>query len=893
MAQTFGVGPYRVLLDARGIRLWREGASPEGINGLLIFTVAFENGETVDCSVTDLRPRDEGLLEFSGHYLDRIAIEGKLFYDPELQAFDIEFTGRPTARRTRIRLGLHMELMGEAEPRWLIPGLFYNDNRLRDCQRMYPGFSEIHRDAKRFLSNHWCFRSDRAALPAVICSTYGTCGFLATEGVLPAPKASLPPGSWVSEAMTGLGIDSEGGAPKLSAFFPYLEEPVKYSYCRDDKTEPDHQFLAADPDMRITLKAKAGFMPYKDDAWIGVYRRLYRASIRKHGLMPHVSPEVAEAVSMEGLMRYHVDTESGMIFETTCLDKHYGRRGTFVERDQMHCGWLGGAFPAYTLLWKGRESMEPSWVRAAHRVIDRICMEMAPCGTLWPLHDLEDGGLPGVGPDAGLAHARTIAEAILFIVRSIRLDISVSTVHSRWTDAISNTLDFAVSKQREDGAFPAYWNVESGEPFTYDGAAGMAWIPALIASSNLLFRPDFRQAAIMAGEYYSSFIEDDFICGCQEDLPLVPSAEDGHMAVIAYMLLYEMDRDERWLQLARKAADWALTFRMAYNVQFSPWSMLAQGNFQTRGGDISSVATPVLGASGLLSYPEMLKLSALTRDTYYQERAHEARLFAAQLVACADGHYNARQGQTLGQIFHTDWWQPKGKALSLAYAWSSCLLLYAGLVDRNLEIPAAALEGDVDSILAASSTAAVAIMGEEEMPVSAEELLRRRSMSQVGVQKLNAPRSRTNVQRLGTNTPFPSSIAEATPPPTPMAPLPSMHDLTPEDFGTATPMPFERSSSPRNKKPLSDRHTPLERSDTEDIEIRWNDAFDDEAIAREQEDKAPAAKPRISPELQQEFSGGNLLSGLLDELKSAKKHTTLSELGDEPTGHIDRSKFIE
>ncbi|MCX6377182.1 MAG: hypothetical protein NTU88_14325, partial [Armatimonadetes bacterium] len=56
-------------------------------------------------------------------------------------------------------------------PRWMIPAMFYKDNRPANCVRMYPRYSFDENKPGEFVSSYWAFRSDRSSCPAVFCWT--------------------------------------------------------------------------------------------------------------------------------------------------------------------------------------------------------------------------------------------------------------------------------------------------------------------------------------------------------------------------------------------------------------------------------------------------------------------------------------------------------------------------------------------------------------------------------------------------------------------------------------------------------------------------------------------------------------------------------------------------
>ena len=75
-----------------------------------------------------------------------------------------------------------LELQAADEPRWLVPGVFYGENRPEGCRRLYPRFTPGRVDVARMESDSWSFRADRCATPAV----FGPGGGLLTARGEPA-----------------------------------------------------------------------------------------------------------------------------------------------------------------------------------------------------------------------------------------------------------------------------------------------------------------------------------------------------------------------------------------------------------------------------------------------------------------------------------------------------------------------------------------------------------------------------------------------------------------------------------------------------------------------------------------------------------------------------------
>ena len=79
-----------------------------------------------------------------------------------------------------VRIGLELGA-GPDVPAWLIPGLFYAENRLPSCRRIYPRYERGRNDPPAMVSEHWSFRADRAATPAVFCWQGGRMTALAID----------------------------------------------------------------------------------------------------------------------------------------------------------------------------------------------------------------------------------------------------------------------------------------------------------------------------------------------------------------------------------------------------------------------------------------------------------------------------------------------------------------------------------------------------------------------------------------------------------------------------------------------------------------------------------------------------------------------------------------
>ena len=510
---------------------------------------------------------------------------------------------------------VELELPAVEDPKWLVPGLFYGENRPETCTRLFPRWVPGHVDVERMESHTWSFRADRCATVAVL-----------TDG------AGLRTGETSPLGQSGVGLSQRDGLRRVWLDFPYREEPLRY----DGSNEPA-------PSDVLTHRWQPG-----EEVELSVHE-VSLADLRP--TEPFVDPSwvsVAEAAELAawGLYRWHYKDDPPRLIETAAFDRDaFGDRG---DRDAMHVSWVSGAPYAYALLRHGRRVGNDAYVRAAEAVLDHIAENLTPGGTYWAQWTRERGWTTGWHPDRTRLHARTLADATLFMLRA----------GGRWAESARSNIAVAVRTQREDGALPAAIHVETGDAVSWDGTAGLAWVPALVEAGEL-------DAARRAGAYYAQF---DTWYGAPEDVDLAPTSEDGYAAVMAFVAL------EDW-ENARRAADWLLTFRYSYDVAFDERTLLGRYGFRTRGADQASPANQHLHAFGLICVPEMLHLADATGDELYRRATIENLACFRQFIARVDGDFDAWRGMASERYYQTDCFQAKGMLLTLSHAWSIGVLL--------------------------------------------------------------------------------------------------------------------------------------------------------------------------------------------------------------------------
>ena len=565
----------------------------------------------------------------------------------------------PQERGLRVSVDLPVE---DATPHWMIPGLVYGENRPLACRRRFPRYQRGAHAPEEMTSERWSFRADRAATVAVFGWTTDRMAAIAVDEETPIGPA-------------GIGFEGSAGRTALWVDLPYREEPIAY---RGDEHPhpPDVRSRRWMPGDEVGLRLTLAVGSSDRHEYVSLLR--HRWSQTRSDPRPWVGIEEAAGLAADGLLSWHYHPEHRALYETATFVRSIDAAVGEGDRPHMHVGWVSGApWAAQLLAWGRRVGSDPH-ATAGIDLLDSIAENLSPSGTFWAEWSLEHGWGTGWSP-AGTIHANTIGQATLFYLRALAAEDVCAVSHPTWETAVRSNLDAVASRQLHDGNLGTYHDAGSGAVTEWDGAGALVWVAALLDGAERFGEPAYREAAVLAGGWYRRFVDDELINGAPEDVHLAPSSEDGYNAVIAFTALHRSTGEAAWLDVARRAADWALTFRYSYDVAFPDHTILAEHDFGTTGTDQASPANQHLHHFGLLYGPELVELSRLTKDGHYRLRAAEALAAWRQFVARRDGDFGAMRGMVSERFYQTDCHGPKGSLLPLSHAWTGGVLLFACL----------------------------------------------------------------------------------------------------------------------------------------------------------------------------------------------------------------------
>jgi hypothetical protein len=207
------------------------------------------------------------------------------------------------------------------------------------------------------------------------------------------------------------------------------------------------------------------------------------------------------------------------------------------------------------------------------------------------------------------------------------------------------------------GSFGRWWSVE-GEAVDKLGTNG-----AYVASFLVALEPHFDDASRLAaaiegaGAYYARLAAMGDFFGDTLDADSCDK-EAGAALLSLFLDLFERDGNRAWLDRARDAAEFVLSWIWQYDCPFPPDSPLGSRRFSTRGMSSVSVAHHHLDFYGMSIAYDFLRYAERSGDGLYRSQADMMLRACRQLVAGPED-YLGRGAEDLGwqpeQINHTAW----------------------------------------------------------------------------------------------------------------------------------------------------------------------------------------------------------------------------------------------
>ncbi len=137
--------------------------------------------------------------------------------------------------------------------------------------------------------------------------------------------------------------------------------------------------------------------------------------------------------------------------------------------------------------------------------------------------------------------------------------------HDTWLTYCEKTADWLVANQNEDGSYYRSYNYDGS--MCMDSKANTPSVIRFLIQMYFVLKKDvYKEAAIKAGDwtYDNLYINMEYRGGTCDNLD-IQDKEAGIYALFAFLSLYDLTEDDRWVEACEGAADYVETFTYIWN----------------------------------------------------------------------------------------------------------------------------------------------------------------------------------------------------------------------------------------------------------------------------------------------------------------------------------------
>lgn len=271
---------------------------------------------------------------------------------------------------------------------------------------------------------------------------------------------------------------------------------------------------------------------------------------------------------------------------------------------------------------------------------------------------------------AGVVTIREPSEDLSTLIDVIRREKKLGREHPEWMAWCRQFGDWLVPQQRVDGSFPRSWNAGSGTPREESGTSSCIPVPFLVKLTEETGDPKYLNCAIRAAEYtWETYGSKGIFIGGATDNPNVTDKEAGMLALEGYLALFENTKDNKWLECAKAAADFAETWIWIWNIPMpldaDPANLGWKPGVPTTG--VNGITARGSGVDQYMAWsvPAYAKMYKYTNDEHYLDVARILLLNTKAMLAIPGRTYdllgpgwqqeNWSMGRNRGNGSHRSW----------------------------------------------------------------------------------------------------------------------------------------------------------------------------------------------------------------------------------------------
>lgn len=293
------------------------------------------------------------------------------------------------------------------------------------------------------------------------------------------------------------------------------------------------------------------------------------------------------------------------------------------------CGWVGGGMSTYPLLKHGTELSK----KRASGTLDYLVSHQAPSGFYYGY--IKDGViLDDSFSTAGMENIHLIrksADVLYFLFKNF----TAAEPKKEWSLSAQKCADAFVKLFEEYSDFGQFVDIESGK-MVVGGSSSAAIAPAALAKAFEFFGCEkyLETAKVSLERYLNIFKQTGITNGGPGEILGAPDSESAFGLLESCVILYETDKDKKWLEYAKTAAHYCSSWVVTYSYKFPEESEFDRLKINTVGSVFANVQNKH-SAPGIctLSGDSLLKLYRYTGNIEYLELIKDIAYFIPQCVS--------------------------------------------------------------------------------------------------------------------------------------------------------------------------------------------------------------------------------------------------------------------
>jgi hypothetical protein len=224
---------------------------------------------------------------------------------------------------------------------------------------------------------------------------------------------------------------------------------------------------------------------------------------------------------------------------------------------------------------------------------------------------------------------RAPSEDMVVLMRAYRREKGLGREHPEWLAWCGQFAAWLLPQQRPDGSFPRAWRPGTTEVVEPSGSSSYNPVPLLVMLSQDTgpAGKQYMDAAIKAAEYvWTTYGTKGVFVGGTMDHPNVVDKEAGMLSLEAFLALFEATKDQKWLDRAQVAANYAETYMWIWNVPMAADAIDGELHWKKGVPTYGLQGISASGGGGVDEYmdwstPAFAKLYKYTNDAHYLDVA--------------------------------------------------------------------------------------------------------------------------------------------------------------------------------------------------------------------------------------------------------------------------------